>query len=384
MMHRSAPVTARPEAADAEAQLRRILGSDAFRHAPKRSELLRFLVERTLLGKADTLDGRTIAAHVFGERCGFDTSRDSKVRVAVNRLRLALKLYSLEAGRNDPVIVSMQPGSYVPQFRFASRMGAGTSSTSDATIEASRYKEHELMESYWRYQGSATSEVHAEAFQQFLSASMDQPDRADLHAVLAELALDGHAMGYLDWNRSMDIAHDAIEQAATLDRDDPQLQVSIAFAAIFEGDLAAATRVARRLKRLNNEPVLAALGNWFEMVASSPEGRGLTCHHKLDGALSDIGWMHHTCFLHAYRTGDYELALSEAIRFGMPNFMWSTLERAAALGQLGVARCAGREVAHLKRLNPLFANQPMRYLKCYIPHEDNAEHVLEGLHRAGL
>ena len=68
----------------------------------------------------------------------------------------------------------------------------------------------------------------------------------------------------------------------------------------------------------------------------------------------------------------------------MPDFMWSTLERAAELGQLGVVRCGGREIAQLKRLNPLFANQPRRYLKCYIPYDDDAEHVLDGLSRAGL
>jgi hypothetical protein len=384
MDHSDALVAARPLAVDVEAQLHRILNSDAFRHAPKRSELLRFVVERTLSGQADTLDGRTIAAQVFNERCGFDTSRDSKVRVAANRLRLALKLYALEIGANDPVIVSMRPGSYVPEFRFAEPMETGRTAAYRAAKKTGPAEHRELMDVYWRYQSSATSEAHADAYRRFLSASIDQPDRADLHAILAELALDGHATGYLDWNESMDIAHHAIEQAAMLDRDDPQLQVSIAFAAIFEGDLAAATRAAHRLKRVENEPLLAAFGSWFEMVASPPEGAGLSCHHKLVGACRGIGWMHHTCFLDAYRTGDYELALSEAIRFGMPDFMWSTLERAAALGQLGVVRCGGREIAHLKRLNPQFANQPRRYLKCYIPYDDDAEQVLDGLNRAGL
>ena len=86
----------------------------------------------------------------------------------------------------------------------------------------------------------------------------------------------------------------------------------------------------------------------------------------------------------SYECGEYEDALSAAIAFGMPGFFWGPLERAAALGQLGLEKAARSEIKRVCDLNPRFSEDPTRFLSCYFPREHVMQHVLEGLEKAGL
>jgi hypothetical protein len=94
--------------------------------------------------------------------------------------------------------------------------------------------------------------------------------------------------------------------------------------------------------------------------------------------------LHHPNFLAFYHRGDYESALSSAIAFGMPDFFWGPLERAAALAQLGMSKAARTELRRAVRLNPQLSEEPRRFLSSYIPNKEVLEHVLGGLEKAGL
>jgi Tol biopolymer transport system component len=99
-------------------QLERVLASDVFRTAGRSQRLLRFLVEQTVGGHAERLKEYTLGSELLGRGGSFDPRIDSIARVEASRLRSRLELYYATEGRNDPLVIVLQKGSYVPQFEL--------------------------------------------------------------------------------------------------------------------------------------------------------------------------------------------------------------------------------------------------------------------------
>jgi hypothetical protein len=98
-------------------QLDRILAHPQFRNSKRYPALLRYVVERTLEGHADSLKERTIGIEVFGREPDYDTNLDHTVRTSAGEVRKRLAQYYVEADREDEIRIELPPGSYVPQFR---------------------------------------------------------------------------------------------------------------------------------------------------------------------------------------------------------------------------------------------------------------------------
>ncbi|KQU54276.1 hypothetical protein ASG72_01085 [Bosea sp. Leaf344] len=109
----------RPE----RAALARVLGSDAFRSAPKLSAFLSYIVETELAGRGAELKGYTIAVEALGRSSDFDPQTDPIVRVEAGRLRKALAHYYAHEGADDPLRIAIPLGAYVPQFQRADAPG---------------------------------------------------------------------------------------------------------------------------------------------------------------------------------------------------------------------------------------------------------------------
>lgn len=123
---------ARPEASREalEACLQKILSSPSFVSSGKLGRFLRYVVEETLEGRADRVKGYAIAVSVFD--CGdrFDPQTNSVVRVEATRLRKRLEDYYAGPGKDDPIEIRINRGTYVPQFirrdeQANSSVGAG-------------------------------------------------------------------------------------------------------------------------------------------------------------------------------------------------------------------------------------------------------------------
>jgi TolB-like protein/Tfp pilus assembly protein PilF len=97
-------------------QLSKILLADVFQHSTILTRFLKFTVEETLAGHETELKEYTIAVKVLLKRTNFNPQLDPIVRIHAGRLRRALHEYYLEAGKNDPVIISIPKGSYIPAF----------------------------------------------------------------------------------------------------------------------------------------------------------------------------------------------------------------------------------------------------------------------------
>ena len=107
-------------AAEIEEQLLRILMHKEFAVSDKLKAFLRFVVEETIAGRADTIKAYTIAVQVFGRDDDFDAGKDPIVRIQAGKLRRALERYYLVAGMHDPIVIDIPKGTYVPIFRSPS------------------------------------------------------------------------------------------------------------------------------------------------------------------------------------------------------------------------------------------------------------------------
>src|SRR5215469_6044056 len=98
-------------------QLGRILASPGFCRNERLTQLLKFVVEQHLEGKAGELKESVIAMEVFGRNADHDPKQDSIVRTEASRLRARLNEYYLGDGKNDALVIELPKGGYAPLFR---------------------------------------------------------------------------------------------------------------------------------------------------------------------------------------------------------------------------------------------------------------------------
>lgn len=97
-------------------QLDLILASELFNNSTVLSQFLRFVVEETLAGQGKQLKEYTIGVKVLSKKSDFQPQTDPIVRIHAGRLRRTLVQYYAGAGSQDPIIISIPKGAYVPAF----------------------------------------------------------------------------------------------------------------------------------------------------------------------------------------------------------------------------------------------------------------------------
>src|SRR6202165_6030287 len=97
--------------------VQRIVSSPPFQKSTRLRDLLHFITEQTIHGKAHELTEQHIGNALFHKPSDYRPLEDSSVRVHVRQLRLKLHEYFNEEGRNEPLILDIPKGSYAPAFR---------------------------------------------------------------------------------------------------------------------------------------------------------------------------------------------------------------------------------------------------------------------------
>jgi adenylate cyclase len=100
-------------------ELQRVLSSACFARAERVSKLLRFLVQQQLEGQEGELKESIIGVEVFGRKPDYDPKQDSTVRTEAVRLRARLRQYYSTQGAQNPLVIELPKGGYVPRFRQA-------------------------------------------------------------------------------------------------------------------------------------------------------------------------------------------------------------------------------------------------------------------------
>jgi hypothetical protein len=99
-------------------QVERLVSSSQFRNSRRYTDMLRYIVEKTLAGQADTLKERTLGIEVFQREPTFDTSGDSIVRVAAAEVRKRIAQYYQEEHHEHELRIDLPTGAYAAHFRI--------------------------------------------------------------------------------------------------------------------------------------------------------------------------------------------------------------------------------------------------------------------------
>ncbi len=105
---------------------KRVSDAPQFRKSPRLRGFLLFVCDRTLQDRHAELREQQIGCAVFGRRPEYNTGDDNIVRVEARKLRMRLEEYFASEGRDEPVLIDIPKGSYVPVFTPRAVVAEGT------------------------------------------------------------------------------------------------------------------------------------------------------------------------------------------------------------------------------------------------------------------
>src|SRR5579862_3881959 len=97
--------------------LHRVASSPQFQKSKRLRELLLYLGERSLKDPDCILREQEIGVDVLGRPSDYDTSHDTLVRVLVSQLRKKLQDYFSADGSDEPLVIEIPKGIYLPVIR---------------------------------------------------------------------------------------------------------------------------------------------------------------------------------------------------------------------------------------------------------------------------
>lgn len=115
-MSQPLPADASPTLAEIRSQLDRILASQTLGGSDQLKRLLGLVVERSLSGRSELVKEYNLGLEVFHRPPDYDPKVDPIVRVQARRLRSKLDEYYASEGANDPILIQIPKGAYVPIF----------------------------------------------------------------------------------------------------------------------------------------------------------------------------------------------------------------------------------------------------------------------------
>jgi hypothetical protein len=127
-----------------EEELEKILTSPVFAPSHRLVRFLRFVVGQLLKNEADQLKEYLLGVAVFDRDESYDPRTDPIVRVEASRLRTKLREYYDTDGRNDPVLIELPKGSYVPTVTTRVPVSGPASLEGAAGIATSRNRQVSL------------------------------------------------------------------------------------------------------------------------------------------------------------------------------------------------------------------------------------------------
>lgn len=94
----------------------RVLNGRLFNRAPAMRAFLLYITENTLSGRAEQLKEQVIGAEVLGRKPDYNPADDNIVRVRAHELRDRLERYFSSEGVQEPIVITVPRGSYIPEF----------------------------------------------------------------------------------------------------------------------------------------------------------------------------------------------------------------------------------------------------------------------------
>jgi hypothetical protein len=117
--------------------VQRIIASPQFVRSARLKTFLLYVTRCALLNQADQVTEQQIGVHVFGRPADYNAGEDNIVRSQARFLRVKLAEYfESPAGQDEPILLDVPKGTYLPRFGSRAENPASAAETSD-TVEIS-------------------------------------------------------------------------------------------------------------------------------------------------------------------------------------------------------------------------------------------------------
>jgi tetratricopeptide (TPR) repeat protein len=291
--------------------------------------LLRFTVNQTLQGNADSLKDYVIGTEVLNKPETYDPRRDSLVRVLASRLRLKLKEYYNDGGSDDPLVIEFPKGKYVPRFQRREHLQAETEKKLKARNAYSRGK---------FLASKLSEEALRESAGQFNDAAAADPSWPAPQVALASVY---SLSGFLGIDRPSQIWPQVITAAdAALRLDDmgAEPHIALGMARAFY-DWRWRDADSHFMKAIERDPYSSAGPLWRALASLLPMGRVAGARVEIERArdLAPSPFLEEAEVLASYFAEQYDTVLQRTEHIGRvpPSLDWLPWLRSAALAASG-------------------------------------------------
>lgn len=124
----------KPSVVEIREEVQRISQSSYLRQAGVLQKFLHFVVDSTLEGRSDEIKEYTVGVEVLNRPNGYNPQQDASVRIHAVRLRKMLNAWYENEGKDSPVKVWLEKGSYQPTFSYQAISRANTEDGNNKTL----------------------------------------------------------------------------------------------------------------------------------------------------------------------------------------------------------------------------------------------------------
>jgi TolB-like protein len=257
-----------------------------------------------------------------------------------------------------------------------------------AALPTAELNAYQCVLRYYDYARSFDPGLHAESVRCMQRTAQIDPQFAPAWSALATLYLHEHSFGFTPQSDRGPPLERALEAARTaLDIDGSGRIAALAMAGIqrASGDGVEFRRAAERALALEprHPAILAQIG--YMLILDGDPVRGQRLLDEAIPVTANVpGWYYVGHALGALQAGDYDAALTWALRIDAPTWFAAPLTVAASAALAGRLDLAQREIERLGALYPEFGLSGRLQLENWLGNNALVEILMDGLQRAGL
>ena len=236
---------------------------------------------------------------------------------------------------------------------------------------------------HYNYQLTLTVEAYEASLKALEHAVEVEPSSAALWGMLGLCYLDSDVFGYADIPGAVEKGIRLAGKAVSLNPDCQYAQLSRAYAGMIERDPSAMIAAAERIAEINpNAAFMSGVAGFWLCLAGDYE-RGISFFERAV-ELNPLypSWLHAAPYFYYLHINNPEKALHHANEFGLPDFFWGPIMRAAALGLLGRTKEASAAYERVVSLKPDFSGREKDYVRVFVLDEKLVDLMLVGLRTA--
>jgi tetratricopeptide (TPR) repeat protein len=325
---------------------------------------------------------------------------EGSLRQAGGQLRAAVKLIDTSTGANLWAETYTRPYSPDSVFELQDSLAPPIVSTiaemngvlAHSMWTTLRERDPETLTSYeamlrsFGYYESFTPEEYRLALAGLKRAIAQEPNHAGCLTMLAIVYANGYLLHYDAEEKQEDLALMYARRAVAAEPSNPLAYYALSVSHVARKDIAAFLNAAEQALALNplDGAIMGEVALWMSYSGNWQRGRELMERAMVLNPRHP-GFLWYPLVHDAYRQKDYSRALNYALRVNLPGQFWTHLVLAMVHGQLGNRDAAARALEELLAIYPDFpAHARQEIEKFFYAQRAHAEHVIEGLRKAGL